>query len=144
MVINRTNLNIYGQIIKYMDLTIKGYFRIYLKKYKKQNNSLSLNDAKFSGDKGTRKEKLRIDYLADPVNPYKSLDKTLFSSNMMQVLSNLAPEDLSLILLKYQENYNDEDLASHFNLTINAIKQKEVEILSLLKNNDNVKMLKKK
>ena len=34
MVIDRTNLNIYGQIIKYMDLTIKGYFRTYLKKYK--------------------------------------------------------------------------------------------------------------
>ncbi len=37
MVINRTNLNIYGQMIKYMDLTVKGYFRTYLKKYRKQN-----------------------------------------------------------------------------------------------------------
>ena len=144
MVINRINLNIYGQIIKYMDITIKGYFRIYLKKYKKQNNSLSLNDAKFSIDRVTRKEKLKIDYLADPIVPSESLDNTSFSSNMMQVLSTLPPEDLSLIMLKYQENYNNEELARHFNQTINEIKQKEVKILSLLKNNDNVKSLKRK
>ena len=144
MVINRTNLNIYGQIIKYMDLTLKGYFRIYLKKYKKQNNSLSLDDAKFSSDRGTRKEKLIIDYLADPDNSYEKTENTSFSSDMMQVLSTLSSEDLSLVMLKYQENYSDDDLANHFNLTIDEINQKELEILSLLKNNDNIKSLKKK
>ena len=143
-VINRTNLNIYGQIIKYMDITVKGYFRTYLKKYKKQNNSLSIDDAKFSNDRGTRKEKLRVDYLSDSVDRYESLDNTSFSSNMMQVLSTLSSEDLSLIMLKYQENYNDEDLANHFNLTIDEINQKELQILSLLKNDDNIKSLKKK
>ena len=62
---------------------------------------------------------------------------------MMKVLSSLSPEDLSLIMLKYQENYNDEDLSSYFNLTLDEIKQKEIEILSLLKDNDNVKVLRK-
>ena len=144
MVINRTNLNIYGQIIKYMDLTIKGYFRTYLKKYRKQNNSLSLDDAKYSSDKGTRREKSRMDYIADPDNPYEKTENTSFSSDMMQVLSTLSSEDLSLIMLKYQENYSDDELANHLNLTIDEINQKEGEILSLLKNNDNVKSLKKK
>lgn len=144
MVINRTSLNIYGQIIKYMDLTIKGYFRAYLKKYRQQNNSLSLNDAKYSNDRNTKNGKSRIDYIVDSVNPYENLENTSFSLNMMQVLSTLSPEDLALIVLKYQENYDDEELASHFNLTINEIKQKEVEILSLLKNNDKVKSLQKK
>ena len=143
MVINRTNLNIYGQIIKYMDLTVKGYFRTYLKKYKKQNDTLSLNDAKYSRDKGTKKEKSKIDYIADPDNPYKKAENTSFSSDMMQVLATLSPEDLSLIMLKYQENYNDDDLANHFNLTIDEIRQKEIEILSLLKNNNKIKVMKK-
>lgn len=143
MVINRTNLNIYGQMIKYMDLTVKGYFRTYLKKYRKQNNSLSLDDTKYSSDKGTRKEKSRIDYISDPNNPYETTENTLFSSDMMKVLSSLSPEDLSLIMLKYQENYSDEDLSNHFNLTLDEIKQKEIEILSLLKNDDGVKVLRK-
>ena len=143
MVINRTNLNIYGQMIKYMDLTVKGYFRTYLKKYRKQNNSLSLDDTKYSSDKGTRKEKSRIDYIFDPNNPYETTENTLFSSDMMKVLSSLSPEDLSLIMLKYQENYSDEDLSNHFNLTLDEIKQKEIEILSLLKNDDGVKVLRK-
>lgn len=143
MVINRTNLNIYGQMIKYMDLTVKGYFRTYLKKYRKQNNSLSLDDTKYSSDKGTRKEKSRIDYISDPNNPYETTENTLFSSDMMKVLSSLSPEDLSLIMLKYQENCSDEDLSNHFNLTLDEIKQKEIEILSLLKNDDGVKVLRK-
>ena len=143
IVMNRTNLNIYGQIIKYMDLTVKGYFRTYLKKYKKQNDTLSLNDAKYSRDKGTKKEKSKIDYIADPDNPYKKAENTTFSSDMMQVLSTLSPEDLSLIVLKYQENYNDDDLANYFNLTIDEIRQKEIEILSLLKNNNKIKVMKK-
>lgn len=143
MVINRTNLNIYGQMIKYMDLTVKGYFRTYLKKYRKQNNSLSLDDAKYSSDKGTRKEKSRIDYISDPNNPYETAKNTSFSSYMMKVLSSLSPEDLSLIMLKYQENSSDEDLSNHFNLTLDEIKQKEIEILSLLKNDDGVKVLRK-
>ncbi len=46
-------------------------------------------------------------------------------------------------MLKYQENYSDDELANHFNLTLDEIKQEEIEILSLLKNNDNVKVLRK-
>ncbi len=46
-------------------------------------------------------------------------------------------------MLKYQENYSVADLANHFNLTLDGVKQKEIEIVSLLKNNDNVKALRK-
>ncbi len=144
MVINHTNLNKPGQIIKYMDLTVKGYFRTYLKKYKKQNNILSLDDYKYSNDRGTVKGKTRLDYIADPVNPYEKSENISFSQEMMQILSTLSSENLSFIMLKYQENYDDNDLANHFNLTINEIKQKETEILSLLKNNHNAKLMRKK
>lgn len=143
MVINRTNLNIYGQIIKYMDLTVKGYFRTFLKQYRKQNNGLSLDDAKYSSDKGTRKEKSMIDYIADPNNPYEKTENTSFSSEMMQVLSDLPQEDLLFIMLKFQENYTDIELAGHFKLTIDEVKDKEIRILSLIKDNPNVQVLKK-
>lgn len=70
--INNSNLNIYGQIVKYMDLTVKGYFRTYLKKYIKHNDCLSLNDFKYSSDKNTRSEKTMIDYITYSNNPYKT------------------------------------------------------------------------
>lgn len=143
MVINKVNLNVYGQIIKYMDLTVKGYFRTYLKQYKKQNNSLSLNTSKYFSDKGTKKEKPMIDFIADNNNPYVKTESTSFSSDMMEVLSTLSPEDLSLIILKYQEDYSENDLAHHFNMTPEEINQKERKILSLLKNNNNVKVMSK-
>lgn len=143
MVINRTCLNIYGQIIKYMDLTVKGYFRTYLKRYKNQNNVLSLDDAKYSSGKGTKDEKSRIDYIADSNNPYENTENISFSSNMMKVLSSLSPEDLSFIILKYQENYNDDELAEYFHLSIDEIKEKEYSILTSLKDNSNVQILKK-
>ena len=141
-VINRINLNMEGQIIKYMDLTIKGYFRAYLKKYKKQESSLALDDAMYSTEKDTRK-KARIDYIADASDSFENLESLSFSANMLEVLSSLPREDLTFIMLKYQENYSDEDLASYFNLTIDEINQKEINILSLLRNNDNIKLVKK-
>ena len=90
-----------------------------------------------------RKEKSMIDYIVDPKYSYELTLNNSFSSDMMKVLSSLSSEDLAFIMLKYQENYNDEDLANYFNLTIDEIKEKEIGILSLLKNNNNVKIIKK-
>ena len=64
-------MNVKGQVIKYMDLTVKGYFRTYLKSYIQQYKILSLDDAKYSSDKGTRKEKTMIDSIADSKNNYE-------------------------------------------------------------------------
>ena len=61
---------------------------------------------------------------------------------MMEVLSSLSKEDLSFIMLKYQKDFSDDELASTLNLTIDEIKQKEIEILSLLKKDENLKLLK--
>lgn len=141
--IDRTNMNIYGQIIKYMDLTVKGCFRTFLKKYVNQKNNLSLDTAMYLKDKGTGKEKSRIDYIPDYDNPYEESEKLLFSSEMMEILSSLPKSDLTFIMLKYQENYSDEELADYFNLTIDEVNEKENKILSLLKNNGNIKSLRK-
>ena len=141
-VVDRINLNVYGQIIKYMDLTVKGYFRTYLKKSK--NYNLSLDDAKFINDKGTKKEKARIDYVVDSNNSFDKINDSIFSSDMMMALSELSSSDLSFIMLKFQENYSDEELADYFSLTLDEVKNKETEILLLLRNNNNIKILKKK
>ena len=126
-----------------MDLTVKGYFRDYLKKYKKYNNNLSLNDAKYVNDKNTSKEKSRIDYIAISNNPYEKIEHTLFSSDMMRALSNLSQQDLLFIVLKFQENYNDDELAEYFHISIDELEKKENLILSILKNNDSIKAIKK-
>ncbi len=140
--INKISVNIYGQIIKYMDLTIKGYFRKYLKQYKIQNNCLSLDAAKYSND-GSKTGKPLIDYIADSNNSYERLENTSFSSNMLEVLSTLSPEDLSFIILKFQENYTDIELSEYFKIDIEEVQKREVELLSLLKDNPNIKVLKK-
>ena len=142
-VIDRTNLNNYGQIIKYMDLTTKGYFRTYLKKYQEENYILLLDDSKYASDRGTRREKLKIDYVADPNDCYEKINSDLFSLDMMQMLSSLSEEDKLFIMLEYVENYSYEDLSIYFNLTLEEIKKKEIDILSLLRSNEKVMVLKK-
>ena len=142
IVVNRTNLNTEGQMIKYMNLTVKGYFRTYLKKYRKENNVYSLDDSRYKDDKGTRKEKARIESIADQNNPYEK-KQSLLSSNMMQVLSTLPQDDLTLIMLKYQEDYTEEELSKYFNLTTEEIKEKENRVLSLLRSSKRVKQLRR-
>lgn len=142
-VINRVSLNIHGQIVNYMDLTIKGFFREYLKQYKKQNGNISLNNAKYTEDKKTEVKETMIDYIADPNNPFESLEETSFSLTMMQILSDLPQEDVLFIMLKFQENYTDVELANYFEISIEKVKEKEISILSLLKNNIDIQVLKK-
>ena len=141
--INRINLNACGQIIKYMDLTVKGYFRTYLKKIKKEDRALSLDDAKYSKDKNTKKSKPLIDFVVDSKDQYAELEVSSFSSNIMKALSSLSEKDISFIMLKFQENYSNVELAQYFNISIEEVELKEISILSSLKNNDNIKVMKK-
>ena len=61
----------------------------------------------------------------------------------MSILSKLEKEDLNFVILRFQENYSYEELSDYLNMDIEKVKEKEMEILSLLKNNDKVKYLKK-
>ena len=61
-----------------MDLSVKGYFRKYLKNYKMSHKTVSLDGAKYSSDKGTKKEKKLVDYISDNNNPYDYSQHTLF------------------------------------------------------------------
>ncbi len=140
-IIDRICLNTAGQMIKYMDLSIKGYFRTFLKQYKQENYILSLD--KSYGSDNSNNQKTRLDIIADTNKPYEEIDTNSFSSNMMEALKSLPLEDLSFILLKYQENYSDEELADYFHLSNYEVCQKEREIFSKLRNNDYIRALKK-
>lgn len=142
-IIDRVSLNVYGQIIKYMDITIKGAFRTFLRQYKEQNEIWSLDDANFGADKENKNGKSRIDFIADSKNQYSDSEGLSFSSNMMKVLSTLSDNDLSYILLKFQENYTDFELAEHFHMNIDDLREKEVQIFSQLKENQSIQVLKK-
>lgn len=136
--IERTNLNVCGQVIKYIDITVKGCFRRYLKEYLKQNGILSLDEA-CQNTEG----KTRMDYVSENINPYEELENTTFSLELYNILKTLPHDDLMFIILKFQENYSDEELANYFKITIDEVNTREVRILSLIKNNENIKLLKK-
>ena len=59
----------------------------------------------------------------------------------MKVLKELPEEDLTFIVLKYKEDYSDEELSNYFNLTLDEIKEKDLRIIDLLRNNESVKLL---
>ena len=131
IMINRINLNNIGQIINYINISIKGYFKTYLKNYQKQNNSLPFDE---------NRQSLNIkENLIDLNNPNNSI----FSPQLMNILSTLPSKDLSFIVLKYQENYSNEELAKYFNLSIEEVIQKETTILNILQNNNQIKVLAK-
>ena len=41
-------------------------------------------------------------------------------------------------------NNSDEELTCYLNLTVDEVRKKEIEILTLLKNNDSIKVMRKK
>lgn len=140
-VIDRTNLNVIGQIIKYMDLTVKGMFKSFLVQYKRNDGCTSLDEAKYKEDSGDKNKESLVDFIPDTNNPYENLDNSIFSETLMQVLKSLSKEDVLFIMLKFQENYNDQELADYFKISIEEVREKEMRILSLLKNNESVQKL---
>ena len=141
MMINRTHLNIYGQIIKYMDLTIKGSFRTYLKKQKQHMRYISLDETPFNNEKENKNAKTRLDFIASKCYDYSQ--KNEFSEQLMAVLKTLSKDDYSFIILKFQEEYSDEELANYFQISIEKVKEKELRILYQLKDNPSIQLIKK-
>lgn len=142
-VIDNNCSNIYGQMIKYFDMSVKGYFRLYLKKYKQNSRVLLLDDEKYQKDKGNNNAKRYIDDIADSTNQFEELETNAFFENLLEVLKQLSSEDKYFIILKFKEDYSDSELSEHFNLTLEEVKEKEYRILSLLKDKKKFKCLRK-
>lgn len=140
--VDRVSVNTIGQIIKYIEISLNGIFKKYLKTYKEGNRLLSLDEERFKDGKMSN-EKI-IDYVLDTNNPYFFEEDNNFSDTMLMVLSNLNPKDLEFIVLKYQENYTDEELARYFFISVDDVREKEIEILNLLRQKEDIKKLAKK
>lgn len=131
--LERTNLNNLGQIIKFMNLTVKGYLRKYIKSYY-ANSVLSLDsEISKSGSNSSRATSLH-NFVAQ-----NDIKEESFSSKMQSILNNLNKEDLQLIILKYQEQYTLEELSKIFNITVEEVEEREERILEQLRNNDKTK-----
>lgn len=138
--IDRTCLNNPGQIIKYMDLTVKGYLRKYLKDYYNQRNVISLNQSKYS--KNDEHSPTLIENIEDSNQTFEVFDKSEFSSEMLAVLADLDKEDMLFINLKFLEDYTDYELSKYFKMSITEVRNKEMEILSLLRDKPAIAKLK--
>ena len=131
-VIDRSNLSNYGQIIKYIDLSVKGCFRTYLIKYKKYSSGISFSNVCESDRILSRKIKMECESGID--NLYSEVDTSLFSQSMKEALLKLSSGDLEFIMLKYSGGYSNIELSNRFNLSSEEVAKREGRILSLLKN----------
>lgn len=138
--IDRTCLNNPGQIIKYMDLTVKGYLRKYLKDYYNRRNVISLNQSKYS--KNDEHSPTLIENIEDSNQTFEVFDKSEFSSEMLAILADLDKEDMLFINLKFLEDYTDYELSKYFKMSITEVRNKEMEILSLLRDKPDIAKLK--
>lgn len=140
--INRAFLPNAQQIIKYIDKFVKGSFRIYLKKVKQDMNCISLNQLQYNSSKQSNHSE-KIDYIkGNLINGLAS--QVSFSEEMMSILKELNEDDLNFVILKFQEQYSNEELANYFNISINEVMEKENLILTRLRNNDKVKVLRRR
>lgn len=142
-VISNCTSNIYGQIVKYFDTSVKGYFRKFLGKYKQNNYVLSLYDEKYKSSKGDSDAKRIIDYIPDSNNQYEEVEESQFSEQLLEVLTKLPNDDKNFIILRFQEDYSYEALSEYFNITLEEVREKETKILSFLKDNPSIKALNK-
>lgn len=128
--IERNFSNLTGEFIRYMDVTIKGSFKGYLSSYKREYKELFL-DKNFDDSKTTLN-----DLIADNNEEieFVNLENNQFSDNMLRVLSNLEQASLNFILLRFQEDYSYEDLATFYKISVEEVKNMEDEILAQLRN----------
>lgn len=142
-VIDKINSNQKGQIIKFMDLTLKGGFKSYIRKEREQNKFMRLDDAKYGKDRDNNKKRLLIDTIEDENSTIENQEQLGFGNSIMNALSNLDENDLRFIVLKYQENYTNEELSEILHISEEEIIQKDADILSNLRENESIKMMQK-
>ena len=124
--LEKCNSNIVGQMIKYMDLTIKWHLKVYY--YKNHHRMVSLDEKIFDTSHQTR-----LDFYAT-----KTVEQSEFSDEMQAILASLPSEYLEFIVLRYQECYDDEELCIYYNCEAEELREKEINVLSYLKEKTNV------
>lgn len=70
--------------------------------------------------------------------------RKITKEELLERVRDLPRDDLEFIILKYQHNYSNMDLAQYFNISLLQVIDKDKELLLLLKNKYKVKILTKK
>ncbi len=131
-----------GQIIKYLDMSLKGYFRHYLKKYLHDNPHItSLDQVKYPDE---RQKVALIDTLS---NTQDSVENKIFTSNsfgeeMKSALLALNEDDLKFIILRFENDYSYDELSEYYQKDIEDIKEWEKGILKYLQKSPDIQKLK--
>ena len=131
--LEKNNDNEVGRFIKFVDITVKGYFRQFLKKYKEINY---ISDSKRTvhfdqningSSKRTYSEVYSIENQSQDINE--------FLSDQMKGILNLlsSKEDKKYIYLRFCENYSQEELSRFFNISLDEVFAWEEKILSFLR-----------
>lgn len=120
-IIERNYSNLEGQVVRYFNSSIRGYFLQYMKNYLMHTDSLDEE----IGDDG----KTKLDILINkPV-----VVEQFFSEEMRSILRELSEEEMRFVLLRFQENISYNELARLYHFSIEEVQKMEREILKNIK-----------
>ena len=120
-IIDRTYSNIRGEVVNYIKKNIKGAILDYMRK---NPYTKSLDEDVYENQIATK-----LDFV---VGKPVSTDEP-FSEEMINVIGTLPKEEIQFLLLRFQENLSYDELAKRFGVLIEDIQEKEMAILSKIK-----------
>ena len=120
-IIDRNYSNLEGQVVGYFNSSIRGYFLQYMKSNLMHIDSL---DEEIKDDGKTRLDNL----MSKPVVVDQS-----FSEEMLDILKELSEEEIRFVLLKFQENISDEELARLYHFSLEEVQEMEKGVLQNIK-----------
>ena len=133
--IERTNSRYIGQIISYMNAYISNCLKRKILKDLQENDNISLNKKRYLDSK-----KEIIDDLSDSSPP---IDRLYFSDEMYNVIKSLSLLEQKYISLRFQYLLDDDEIAEILNIPLEDVLILQNQALTKLKNNNQIKKLKK-
>jgi len=138
--IDEINSDIDAKIWMYITKTVRGKFITYLKKYK---TILSKEKTILNSTAGKDGMQL-IEEIPSSKTGFEKLFDGDNDRNIMNLLKDLNPAEKKYILLRFKENYNCEEIAKMYGVSIDKVTKKEKSILNKLKENETIKRKVKK
>ena len=131
--IERTNSRYIGQIISYMNAYITGCLKRKILRDLKENDKLSLN-SKIKFD--SKKEFL--DNLSDTSS---MVDTSYFSDEMINIIKSLTILEQKYIILRFQNLLDDDEIAEILKIPLEDVLNLQNQVLTKLKNNNQIQKL---
>lgn len=126
--IERSTSRYLGQIINYMNASIKGNLKRHILEEIKVSKNIGLDDYKYGNGCSTRENIVDI-------------DSEYFGKEILTILNTLTEMERKFIFLKYQKQYHNEEISHILNMSLAEIEQYDFRILSQLRERADVKCL---